>query len=153
MRLTKGPSLPEIQDCVRVRFSLPSTLLYYDGNRKHAADWPCDREFAKIILQPLEDWALEHGFEILHLGIHCFRNTRTAGGAIGNRLSNHAYGCAIDWRGVLVGGKTFTPYQLADESPAKFNELDRALKASAGKRLERITYRGKGTWIHYGLKR
>ena len=157
MKLTECPEMPEIPDPVKA--SLDCGLAYLKGSGPWVppGGWPCDREFAEVVLATMEAWAADHwggAARIVHLGIHAYRNVRSAGGRTGKRLSNHAYGRAIDWAGVWLNGKRLDPYKLEDNAPTKFADLRARLRRAAkaaGARLEWLTYRGVGTWLHVGL--
>jgi hypothetical protein len=124
-----------------------------EGNRKIY----CDRVFAVTVLKPLEAWCLKYGFGIIHIGVYYPRPARNFSGQEikPRRWSNHAYGLAIDFKGVRDNnGKNIYMDKLLSESPAKMKELliniNNAIKEK-GRKPELVNERS--CWYHLGVWR
>ena len=116
----------------------------------------CSRLFATTVIAKQEAWALAHHFALVHVGVYNPRKARHADGTPIEppRWSNHAYGGAEDWKGVITEnghGQFLTVDDLQTNAPAKYRELIDAVTAaikSAGKKPEIVD---EGGWVHLGM--
>ena len=118
----------------------------------------CSSDFAKTVLAALETWAKTYHFGIVHIGCYNPRMARNMNGTpiLPARWSNHAFGTAIDFAGVLVGGSLVIVRtgELETGAAKKWAELITAVTTSithAGYRPEVV--REGGIWEHLGFYR
>lgn len=114
----------------------------------------CSRSFAAIVLMTMNAWAEKYGFAIVHLGVYNPRKARKADGTpiLPSRWSNHAYGEAMDWAGIVTtDGKWLKPRALRSGSPAKYRELLDSLRAVIASNHRREEIVDEGGWIHIGM--
>jgi hypothetical protein len=150
---------PVLAKPVRVELGVP---LWYSGGMSLGAglekvDWlECEEVFARSVLEALEEWALRWGFGITHLGCLVVRRARYADGRVIQpiRWSNHAYGLAIDWSGIVDGkGRWYRVDKMKTACPAKLRDvLDMVRKAIAEKGRESEIV-DEGGWYHLGIWR
>ena len=152
---------PVVVDPVNVKLDVP---VYYTGDgtpQLMQSPIYCSGAFAEIILQVLNDWAAAYSFRVCHLGVYNPRMARRVDGTPirPTRWSNHAWGAAIDFAGVLT---TDNPDNymcitdmLEDDNYRDIAQqlLDRCQAAIdiAGRRSE-IVNEGHGNWMHLGIR-
>lgn len=150
------PDKPVLKDPVKVTLDVD---VFYMGSGKPAESSnviTCDRAHALLVYGPLNDWCVQHGFALCHLGTYYPRKARKPNGTLilyrgKPRWSGHAWG-ACDWEGVIASdGKHYNVNDLKAGAPAKLKALITNLKtgiAAAGRRAEIVE---EPHWIHAGL--
>lgn len=125
------------------------------GAWKHAIY--CESLFAETVLAALDDIATTYHLGICHLGIYNARYARHKDGSPIQpiRWSNHAYGMAMDFKGVrLDGDKEYLPitamrkHDTGQQILAEINARCNAAIKAAGKRPEIVD---EGDWLHIGI--
>jgi len=108
MNLTGAGKVRGVSDPVRV--TLDCGLLYTNGKRTYHAKngYVANLEYAERVLRVFEEWS-EHWWggaaAITHIGIYNYRPIRGRK----RKLSNHAFGMAMDWMGIHLGEKKYSP--------------------------------------------
>lgn len=140
-----------------VKATLDCPVYYYGENGPVPSFSPvyCAGTFARTVLAAIEEWCVKHHFALVHVGIYNPRPARKANGQeiTPKRWSNHAYGCAIDFKGIKVNhgkGGFLSVDILQADAPAKWRELldavSDAMKA-ANLKPEMVD---EGGWYHMG---
>lgn len=117
---------PQIELPVLARLSCP---VFYDtgeGLKPMVSPILCARQFANSVLLALEQKCVKYGYGLVHIGVLAQRPARHANGTLIKpiRWTNHAYGRAIDWKGlVLPGGEFQDMLALRRESPGALAEI------------------------------
>jgi len=151
------PDKPLVEDPVKVTMDIP---LFYVTERG-PTPWPhsifCSRVFAETVLKAMNDLLFLKHMGMVHIGFYNPRQARKKDGSLIEpvRWSNHAYGEAMDWKGVMTAAAVFQGVDVVHDTTA----MDRALlqeiwnRCSAailaiGRRPEIVN---EGAWIHIGL--
>lgn len=156
IRATRQSSLPPldkplVKDPVRVTMDIP---LYYMTERG-PVPWDhtifCARAFADTVLYTINGIFCEQQLGFVHLGFYNPRKARRRNGALIEpvRWSNHAYGEAGDWKGIVTQDGEFTPVGTLDEKlfMAVWSGCTVAIR-DIGRKPEIINERG---WVHIGI--
>lgn len=151
------PGRPDVYRPVKASLGVP---LYYLRAKGETVEWKhsvfCSETFAETVLVLLEEWARKHRFAIVHLGFYAARQARKRNGQpiMPPRWSNHAYGEAVDFAGIITDngqGQYLNLDAMKDGCPAKLAELKRlCLNAisSEGREPEIVD---EGEWLHVGI--
>ena len=82
----------------------------------------CDSLFADIVLKPIEEYCIKYDYSFAHIGCYNPRFARDKNGQPildkngQQRISNHAFGTAIDAKGLVTHGMIIgIPQELIDE--------------------------------------
>jgi hypothetical protein len=154
---TDGPAnKPTVVNPVLVTMDIP---LFY-ATERDPVPWHhsifCGKAFADTVLVECEKLLKEEGSALVHLGVYNPRQARHKDGTpiVPPRWSNHAYGEAMDFRGIITdngNGHFLGISDLKKQKPNFLNELTSACKAAiiALHRKEEIV--DEGGWLHMGL--
>lgn len=149
------PEYPQLIDPVNATFE---TDVYYaddENPNKARKTFYCDRVFAVCVLKEIEKWCLRYGFHPVHLGCYVPRYARKFNGEEikPRRWSNHSYGLAIDFKGIISEGKYIPFSELTKNAPKKLLELVTAIKTQikAHNRGAEIVNEGPNSWMHIGI--
>lgn len=137
---------------------------YYDGEMHKDKGINCSKIFAATVLRTMEEWALKYGYDgLLHIGVFNSRYARHPDQTpiLPIRWSNHAYGAAMDFKGIYIESgdskQIMTVDQMLDGIPAKTEELiaqcATAIK-KAGRKPEivREPTAQNCSWLHIGIR-
>jgi len=152
---------PDVFDPVNVTMDVD---VYYTGDGypvKVKSPIYCARSFADTVLQCIEDWCATYSFRPCHLGVYNPRMARRVNGTliVPHRWSNHAYGAAIDFAGVLTTDSPDDYMNIIDMlNDDNYRDIAQELIDNcevaiedAGRRIE-IVNEGSGTWMHIGMR-
>jgi hypothetical protein len=161
-----GAGMPVIPEPVDVFLGVRNINLALDSNpntvdgwliRKDNRESPVDKTFAEIALAVLEDWAIKLGYDgIAHVGVFNSRMARSVSGKPLGRISRHAYGRAIDFKGFVLGDK-FTPFYEVPHMEEVLSTIIAVAKSKGFKvesLVEGVGKLGKLTtaaWYHIGI--
>lgn len=134
-----------------------SVPLFYPDNLTHLPkpwhhDIYCAEPFAQTILATLDRLLAERGLGLVHLGIYNPRQARHRDGTPIQppRWSNHAYGSAIDFWGVVLADGTPMPWARMK----KFGVLTKSIPDQCGAVLAKAGLRpeivDESSWLHLG---
>lgn len=140
---------PLIVDPVYAELIIP---LFYTG-------WPwlhpflCSCTFARTVLQSMEDILLSVGCGLDHLGCYVARKARDRHGneLVPERWSNHAYGEAMDWRGITRNGIAITVNEMKEKETALLDKVINGVTEAITKTGRKPEIVDEGGWIHVGL--
>jgi hypothetical protein len=164
--ISYGAGMPIVQEPVEIFLGVRNVNLALDSNPSSVEGWlirkdnreaPVDRIFAEIVFAVLEDWAIKLGYDgIAHVGVFNSRMARSVSGKPLGRISRHAYGRAIDFKGFVLVDK-FIPFYEVSHMSEILTTIE-ALAKSKGFKVERIVEgvgkSGKLTpaaWHHIGI--
>ena len=146
-------SKPNVVEPVVVRMTVP---LYYCTERG-PEPWDhsvfCARLFAETVLTTLDKVLAEHNASMVHIGVYNPRMARKKNGKPLDppRWSNHAYGSAIDFKGVIIDNK-FTPIPVMKKTHI---ELLNTIKNECSNAITKTNHKpeivDEGDWIHIGI--
>lgn len=153
-----GKGYPKLMEPVNAEMSVE--VKYYAGEND-LRDWLrpfyCERVFANTILRSIGTWCVKWGFKgFVHIGCYNARKARHLDGTLikPTRWSNHAYGLAVDFKGILDEHGNFVTFkELRDNAPMKWNELLNNIKTAIeglGNTME-VKDEGNGLYIHLGI--
>lgn len=147
------PDKPQILNPVLVTLDVP---LFYQTERGPTL-WAhpvfCAAKFADSVLLQLNRFALEHSYALVHLGFYNPRKARRRDGTFITpiRWSNHAFGGAVDFKGVISQSGEGDFLQVArmpaDQVADIREECARAI-LGVGERPEIVD---EGAWLHIGI--
>jgi hypothetical protein len=150
------PDKPLVENPVKVKMDV---TVYYQTERGPTLSNSrifCGKAFADTVLTEINAIMQEHGLGLVHLGFYNPRKARKKDGTpiVPTRWSNHAYGEAMDFKGVVRGND---PDNFADIAAMK-QQLPEILQRiqtrcaaaieAAGRRPEIVD---EGGWFHIGL--
>jgi hypothetical protein len=151
------PGKPLVIDPVKVYMDIP---LFYATERGPVPwDHPifCAKVFAETVLQVQNDILLAEQMGLVHIGFYYPRPARRRDGTPiePERWSNHSYGLAEDWKGIVTKNGEFLGVDLLHGNPAVptdlfmriWNGCAEAIR-KAGRRPEIIN---EGSWVHIGI--
>lgn len=130
--------------------------VYYTGAGLLALTKPifCGRDFADSVLHAMAETLEAAGWSIAHVGVYNARQARRSDGhpIRPARWSNHAYGEAMDFKGIVgtegrLIGIAEMKEQHAELLHALLDACERRIKA-LGRRPEIVD---EGGWIHLGI--
>lgn len=145
---------PQFADPVNALFNCRIFYATDDGIIDAGRRFKCDRVFAVAVLQEIEKWCLRYGFGMVHLGAYNPRYARRVNGQEikPRRWSNHAYGLAIDFKGIKDNnGKYISFEMMKDACPAKLHELIGNIKTAITAKGRRPEIVDEGQWLHLGI--
>ncbi len=147
------PGKPLIENPVKVTLDIP---VFY-ATERGPVPWNhsiiCGKAFADTVLKECESLMQDRGLGLVHLGFYNPRQARRKDGTIIQppRWSNHAYGEAMDFKGVITESGEGEFLEVADmESDVldKIIESCRSAIEAAGRKPEIVD---EGSWYHIGL--
>ena len=150
------PDKPAVENPVKVTLDVPIYYMTERGPLLSKRAIFCGKAFADTVLKELNAILSEEKCGLLHLGFYNPRKARKANGQpiVPARWSNHAYGEAVDFKGVVrnndpddfldIAGLK----QKAPELLAKIQARCAAAIEAAGRKAEVVDEDG---WIHIGL--
>ena len=149
---------PVLQDPVNVVLDVP---VYYVNERgpirMYSAQY-CERIFATSVLKTMNAILRDRNLGLAHLGIYNARMARHADGRpiLPERWSNHSYGCAMDFKGVVLPGDE--PVLLAisalKQDPAYkvlLTDAEAQCRASIVNTKRKPEIVDEGGWVHIGI--
>jgi hypothetical protein len=150
------PDKPQVANPVKVTLDVPVYYMTERGPLLSKRAIFCGKAFADTALKELNTILGEAQCGLLHLGFYNPRKARKADGTpiVPARWSNHAYGEAVDFKGVvrnndpddfldIAGMKAKAPDLLA-----KIQSRCAAAIEAAGRRPEIVD---EGGWVHIGI--
>lgn len=149
---------PVLQDPVNVELDVPVYYVNERGPIRVFSPQYCERVFATSVLKTLNSILKDRNLALAHLGIYNARKARRADGTaiVPSRWSNHSYGCAMDFKGVVLPGDEPV---LLDINALKHDPDYRLLldvaaaqcKASIVNIQRRPEIVDEGGWVHLGI--
>lgn len=139
--------------------ALLSCSVFYDTGTglKAGRQFFCERIFAETVLTQIEKWCLKYQFSMVNIGCYNPRKARHADGTpiLPSRWSNHAFGLAIDFKGIKdEKGKFVSVNNLQDNAPAKWHELINNVTVAIkgiNHKPEILVEGGGAAWCHFGI--
>ena len=152
------PDKPLVENPVKVTMDIP---LFYATERGPVA-WDhtvfCSEAFAKTVLQTVTDLLLPQGLGLVHIGFYNPRMARKKGGTLIEpiRWSNHAYGEAMDFKGVMTEGGEFLSLDYVGKgAPVMDKELFKEIWQGCAEAIRAIDRTpeivSEGAWVHIGI--
>lgn len=116
----------------------------------------CGKVFAATVLTEMNRILGGYGFALVHIGVYVPRRARKADGTLIRpaRWSNHAYGEAMDFKGIITErgeGKFLDIAAMKRGCPKKLREILEACESAICARNRRPEIVDEGGWIHIGL--
>lgn len=145
---------PEVADPVLVRMRCPVYFALSETESRLMPDMIfCARVFAETVLATMDTILAETGLGFCHVGAYNPRRARGVNGRplASGRWSNHAYGTAVDWKGVVRDGRLLNVRAMQKEMPGLVKNITTRCEAAiqrAGRRPEIVN---EGGWIHIGI--
>ena len=145
---------PQFDDPVNATLDIHVYYVTDDGLIAGARKFFCDRVFAVTVLKEIEKFCIKYGFSACHIGCYNPRFARLKNGQEikPRRWSNHAYGLAIDFKGIKDNNGKYISYEMMKTAcPAKLAELVANIKTAIvakGRRPETVD---EGQWLHAGI--
>lgn len=150
--------VPVLQDPVNVELDVPVYYVNERGPIRVFGPQYCERIFANTVLKTLNSILNERNLGLAHLGIYNARMARHANGTpiLPARWSNHAYGCAMDFKGVVLPGldpKLLDVKTMLNDPQYKplLNEAQAQCRASIVNIQRRPEIVDEGGWVHVGI--
>ncbi len=149
---------PVLRDPVNVVMDVPVFYVNERGPIRMFGPQYCERVFATSVLRTINAILSERNLGLAHLGIYNPRMARHANGdpILPPRWSNHAHGCAMDFKGVVLSGDVPVLVDIrAMRQDVKYRDLleDAAAQCRASiisiQRNPEIV--DEGGWIHVGI--
>ena len=151
------PDKPLVQDPVKVTMDIP---LFYVTERG-LIPWQhsifCSRAFADTVLQVMNVTLGALGLGMGHIGFYAPRQAKKKDGSLIQpvRWSNHAYGEAVDWKGIMTANGEFRGVDIIHDAAAMDLTLLREIWGKCGAAIMAIGRKpeivSEGSWIHIGL--
>lgn len=147
---------PRVLNPVLVEMDIP---LFYMTERG-PVPWQhkvfCGRAFAETVLKAINQLFRERGLGMVHIGFYNPRKARRKDGTpiVPARWSNHAYGEAVDFKGVTRGGSADEFVSIRQMKTSMTEELTllksgcEAAIVALGRKPEIVD---EGDWLHIGL--
>jgi hypothetical protein len=150
------PDKPEVENPVKVTLDVPVYYMTERGPLLSKRAIFCGKAFADTVLTELNAILSEAQCGLLHLGFYNPRKARKKDGTpiVPTRWSNHAYGEAVDFKGVVRSSDPDDFLDIAgmkQDAPdllAKIQARCAAAIEAAGRRAEIVD---EGGWIHVGI--
>jgi hypothetical protein len=146
---------PAVASPVLVTLDRPFYYVSERGPVPSAHPLFCGRAFAETVLAVMHELLEGQGLAVAHVGVYNPRFARRANGKpiLPKRWSNHAYGEAMDFKGVVEEGD---PDLIGlDAMRRRWPDLLPALAERCGTEIKRIGRRpeivDEGGWLHIGL--
>jgi len=150
-----GPSSkPHIVDPVIATLAVPVYYVTERGPVLQAKGIVCARAFAQTVLRVTEDWAMQYGFGLAHIGVYNPRKARLKNGSpiTPERWSNHAYAEAWDFKGITdPHGELLDLNAMIAGCPKKLLELVSGCRAAIVAVHRRPEIVDEGRWEHIGM--
>lgn len=152
-----GPSgKPLIKNPVKVTLDIPVYYATERGPRPWHHSILCGKAFADTVLRECEIILQDQSLALVHLGFYNPRQARRKDGTPIQppRWSNHAYGEAMDFKGVITNSGEGDFLEIADMESTMPDTLNEIMKScgiaitAAGRRPEIVN---EGGWVHIGL--
>ena len=149
---------PVLQDPVNVVLDVPAYYVNERGPiRVYSAQY-CERIFATSVLRTMNTILQSKNLGLAHLGIYNARMARHADGSpiLPARWSNHSYGCAMDFKGVVLPGDepVLVDIRALHQDPG-YRVLLRDAEAQCRGSIVNIHRRpeivDEGAWFHIGI--
>lgn len=149
---------PVLQDPVSVELDVPVYYVSERGPIRMFGPQYCERVFATSVLRTLNTILRDRNLGLAHLGIYNARKARRADGTaiVPSRWSNHAYGCAMDFKGVVLPGdepKLLDLKTMMQDAGyrALLNDASAQCAASIVNAQRRPEIVDEGGWVHLGI--
>lgn len=145
---------PQLTDPVNALFNCRIFYATDEGIIDGGRRFFCERIFAITVLSEIENWCLKYGFGMVHIGSYNPRYARHKNGTEikPRRWSNHAYGLAIDFKGIKDNNGRFISFEnMQLQCPAKLNELIGNIKHAIAGKNRRAEIVDEGQWVHIGI--
>ena len=145
---------PQFADPVHALFNMRVFYATDDGVIDAGRRFKCDRVFAVTVLEVIEKWCLKYGFGMVHLGCYNPRFARHKNGTeiTPRRWSNHAYGLAIDFKGIKDNNGKYISFEMMETAcPAKLHELIGNIKTAIVAKGRKPELVNEGQWLHLGI--
>jgi hypothetical protein len=156
-----GQSNQRHADAPIVREPVLTTLdvhTYYVTEHGHVPCSPtfCSQKYASTILLAWNEILRAEGWALAHIGVYNPRFARSASGRtfVPHRWSNHAYGNAMDWKGIVTkngSGELITVTEMRQQCPKHLAEMLSAAKRAIEKVGRRVEIVDEHSWIHVGF--
>lgn len=150
------PDKPKVLNPVLVEMDIPLFYMTERGPIPWQHKVFCGRAFAESVLKIINQIMKDRGKGIVHIGFYNPRKARKKDGTpiVPTRWSNHAYGEAVDFKGVSTGGDIDSFVSIRDMKVSMADELN-LLKSSCqaaivalGRKPEIVD---EGDWLHIGI--
>lgn len=144
-------AIPIVERPVRAYLDIPVFYATENGLIPNTGGIYCAELFVKCVLKPINEYCRMENFSFVHIGCYNPRNARKKDGTPildekgAMRWSNHAYGIAIDAKGIINNGE-FRLLSLKDDK----DMFDKILQNifQAGKKAEIVN---ESNWYHIGF--
>lgn len=154
---TRGPAdKPAVANPVEVTLDIP--VFYMSDRGPVVSTHPifCGRAFADTVLTQVNTLLQGNGLGLVHLGVYNPRKARRADGSpiVPERWSNHAFGEAMDFKGVTQGDN---PDQFTDvrRMATQMTQLLQQLRSNCDTAITGIRRRpeivDEVNWLHVGI--
>lgn len=149
---------PVLRDPVNVVLDVPVFYVNERGPIRVFGPQYCERIFATTVLKTINSILSEKNLGLAHLGIYNPRKARRANGEpiLPPRWSNHAYACAMDFKGVVLPGDVPVLLDIkAMKADAHYLALLNDASARCKESITAINRKpeivDEGGWIHVGI--
>lgn len=145
---------PLVANPVLVRMDRPVYYVTERGPTLASSPIFCGQAFADTVLKAMHDVLETAGWSIAHIGVYNPRLARKASGApiIPKRWSNHAYGEAMDFKGIITPkGNLIDIRQMREQHGPLLQNLLSVCQIRTNKARRRAEIVDEGGWYHIGL--
>ncbi|MBD9358619.1 hypothetical protein [Methylomonas albis] len=152
-----GPSnKPQVDTPVLAKLDIP---LFY-ATERGPIPWQhsvfCGKAFAETVLTECEKLFQDNNYGLVHIGVYNPRQARHKDGTpiIPIRWSNHAYGEAMDFKGVYTdngNGEFLGIARMKAEIPGFLNSLHTACETAVTAINRKPEIVDEGDWLHLGI--
>lgn len=150
------PDKPLVINPVLVEMDIPLFYMTERGPVPWAHKIFCGKAFADTVLKELNTLFIEHSVGLVHIGFYNPRKARHKDGSpiVPTRWSNHAYGEAVDFKGITTDatGDSFLGIAaMKQKQPNLLSAINQRVSqaiVSYGRRAEIVD---EGDWLHIGL--
>jgi hypothetical protein len=150
------PDKPKVENPVLVAMDVPMFYMTERGPTPWDHKVFCGKAFADTVLAELNDILGKAGLGLVHLGFYNPRQARHKDGTpiVPARWSNHAFGEAVDFKGVIRGGNPDDFLDIA-AMKASLSTVLRDIENRCADAIKRIDRKpeivDEGGWLHIGL--
>lgn len=150
-----GPAdKPVVKSPVTAKLPVPTYV--YTSKPVETKHIYCAKIFSDTVLSKISTILAKRDLALVHVGVYVPRKARKANGEpiVPERWSNHAYGEAMDFKGVITDngkGKYLSIPEMKEEYPDLLQEIQTSSRDAILRENRRPEIVDEGGWIHIGL--
>ena len=150
------PDKPRVANPVKATLTIPVFYATERGPVPYTQPIFCGRVFAETVLKALERCCLGWQFGLVHIGLYNPRKARKADGKVIRpvRWSNHAYGEAMDFKGIVTNlgqGRFYNIKRMQWGCPSKLGDVWTGCEEAIESKGLRPEIVDEQDWLHIGI--